>query len=356
MTILKTHVLFVTPAFPKSEHNSHTVVYFANFIKAYQQSRPDHKISIISIQLPEKRMQYEWNGINVHALGSYGQPKWKKISTYFMIHKIANQINEHDNITVIHALWLKQSAFVGKSLAKRLGVPLICTVMGMELRGQNPYLKFLDLSKMHLVLVSKRQYTLHKDQLSKTRKIDIIPWGIGQETVYEDQNSKRKYDILFVGFLNENKNLDLFIQIISKLKANNQSLRALVVGDFFNLDEWQAHIKKLDLQGQIEFTGLISNKEVLNLMRQSKILLHTANYESLGYVMLEALSQGMYIVSKNVGIAEKSDRWWICEKLSDFESAIYHILNNYKPISGITPYPLPETVNSYSSLYVKHSS
>jgi len=356
MKILKTHILFVTPAFPESEDNSHTVVYFANFIKAYRLRQPGHKISIISIQLPENKKQYQWFGVDVYALGSFGLSKWKKINIYFYALKLAKQIHQKDKISIIHALWLKQSAFIGKRIAKNLGVHFICTVMGMELRGKNPYLKFFNLRKMHLILVSKRQYNLHKDQCRNTSKIDIIPWGIDKASEYNDMNANRQYDILFVGFLNENKNLNLFVQIISKLKSKNKQIKALVVGDYYNLNQWKARIDKMGLQKQIEFKGLISNKEVLNLMRQSKILLHTATYESLGYVMLEALSQGMHIVSKSVGIAESSDRWWLCQNITDFENAISQILLNYKTISGITPYPLHDTVDSYSSLYSTHGS
>ena len=355
MSIDRKHILIVTPAFPESESKSHSVVYFSNYIKAYSHENPQHKISIISLQLPAERKNYKYFDIDVFALGTYGQAKWKKIKTWQKIMKLAQEINEKNKISIVHALWLKECAFVAERIAKKLKLHSICTVMGMELKRKNQFLRLLDLKKMHLVFVSPRHYSIHRDQVIKTKLIDIIPWGIDHNSVHLDTNHKKTFDILFVGFLNENKNLNLFVEIIKKLKSQRQNIKAIVIGDFFNLDEWKNKIKILNLENQIEFKGLLPNPEVLKIMKNGKILLHTSNYESLGYVMLEALSQGMHVVSKEVGIAENSDHWHICNKQGDFTSTISNILNNYKPLKGTAPVPLHETVGSYTSLYRKYS-
>jgi len=352
----KTHILFVTPAFPDSESQSHSVVYFANFIKALKKINPDHKVSIISLQLPEKRKDYQWNGIDVHAMGTYGQAKWKKVKTWREVSKLASKIHEKEKISIVHALWLKECAFISNRIASKLKVPNVCTVMGMELRGKNKFLKIINLKKMHLVFVSPRHYELHKNQLNPNTKTDVIPWGIDTQSINTDLNMDKKYDLLFVGFLNDNKNLNLFVDIVEKLKSQNKQLRALVIGDFFNLHEWKHKVEKRNLSRHIEFKGLVPNSEVLELMKQSKILLHTSNYESLGYVMLEALSQGMHVVSKAVGIAQASERWHICEELPDFTSCISNLLRNYEAKFGIVPYSVEDTVGHYLSLYSKYSN
>jgi len=352
----KTHILFVTPAFPESENQSHSVVYFSNFIKAYQEDYPDHKISIISLQLPEEKKTYLWNGIKVHALGTYGQAKWKKIKTWQEVMSLAKKINKTEKISIVHALWLKECAFVASRIASKLKVYNICTVMGMELQRKNKFLKLFNLDKMHLVFVSPRHLNMHKDQLGTTTKTDVIPWGIDSKTINSTPSKKKKYDLLFVGFLNDNKNLKLFVEVIENLKDHNHQLKALVIGDFFNLKEWKEEVAKKNLEKYIEFKGIVPNTEVLDTMKNSKLLLHPSNYESLGYVMLEALSQGMHVVSKAVGIAEATDRWHICENLPEFTSTISSVLKNYKEMPGITPYKLSDTVKQYASLYSKHST
>ncbi len=355
MAISTKHILFITPAFPESENNSHAVIYFANFIKAYTQVNPQHKISIISLQLPTERKNYQYYDATVYAMGTYGQAKWKKIKTWFEVNKLAKQIHEKNKVSIVHALWLKECAFISNRVAKNLGVKAICTIMGMELQRKNQFLRFLNLKKMNLVFVSPRHYDLHQEQIPKTNKINIIPWGIDQATLFSDLNKKKKYDILFVGFLNDNKNLKLFVQIIENLKKEKPEIKAVVIGDFFNLEEWKKKVKSMNLENQIEFKGILPNNQVLEIMRETKILLHTSHYESLGYVMLEALSQGTFVVSKAVGIAEASDRWFICEEEKDFTSTISDLLRNYKPQIGTAPHSLQNTVKSYSSLYIKHS-
>lgn len=49
--------------------------------------------------------------------------------------------------------------------------------------------------------------------------------------------------------------------------------------------------------------------EMLKLMARSRVLVHPSRYESQGYVFLEALMQGMSVVSYPVSIASPSERW-----------------------------------------------
>jgi len=267
MTNQKLHILFITPAFPESESNSHSVVYFSNFIKAYKNKFPSHKISIISLQLPEVKKKYQWHGTEVYSIGTYGISKLKKLLAWKEVERLAKKINNKERINIIHSLWLKESAFIAKRIARKLHVYHLCTVMGMELKSKNKFLKLINLNKMHLVFVSKRHHNLHQNQLGKNTKSNIIPWGIDSKSIFTESKVKRKYDVVFVGFLNENKNLNLFVNIIQQLKSNNQEIKALVIGDFFNLDKWKQEIINQKLENQIHFKGLIPNDEVLDIRR-----------------------------------------------------------------------------------------
>ena len=86
-------------------------------------------------------------------------------------------------------------------------------------------------------------------------------------------------------------------------------------------------------------------------MQNAKILMHTSTYEGFGYVFAEALSNGMYVVSKNVGAANKSEKWMIAENELEFSSAIQNLLNSKMIFEAANIFSIDKTVDTYYNFY-----
>lgn len=341
------HLLFITPAFPKDRTDSNTVTYFCNYLIELKKSYPKLKISVISLHYPFIKKEYKWKGIDIYCLGGFKVIFFLKPLIWLKaIHK-AYKINTHKKISLIHSLWLTDVTLVSRIISKLLNVNLVSTIMGTEFYHHNKYINFINLEKLLLVSVSNFQNSLLKKSYPNL-KTEIIPWGISNSN---STNNLKEVDILFVGYFNDIKNLPLFFDLSEDLLKYNSSIKITAVGEFFYKDEWEKYENKKALLNSINFTGVLKNEEVISLMKKSKILVHTSDFESLGYVFLEALSCGMYIVSKKVGVAESSDRWHICSTKQEFVLQINHILNNYKKLDSKILYPIEETIKQYASLY-----
>ena len=110
-------------------------------------------------------------------------------------------------------------------------------------------------------------------------------------------------------------------------------------------------ILKFTLQDTIELKGAIQRRDVLHLLRQSKIFLHTSGYESAGYVFLESLSCGCELVCFDVGYISASAKSHICVGKEEMIEKIKFLLTqdlNYESVPVIT---MKETVKKFAELY-----
>ncbi len=343
------HILFLSPAFPRTEDEDYIVTYFINYIKALSEQRSDYKLSIITIGYPKEKARYKCYNIEVYSFGS--KKKFSKLVKPLLWREVvtcADSIHRKEPVTAIHALWLKECAYLAPKLAKKWKVKAICTIMGTELRKYNPYLGLIKLKQLELVSVSKNEKEFLEKKLGS--KSTFIPWGV-PVLPREDGVTTRINDLLFVGFLSDNKNLNLFLSIVQSVKVQRPELKAKIIGADYSGGLWENKIKALKLTANIEFLGLRTNTEVHKEMLQSKIFVHTATFEAQGYAMLEALACGMYVISKKVGIAKATERWTIAEKKDEFVVAINELLNKGLTYEADYDYPIEDTIESYSNLY-----
>jgi glycosyltransferase involved in cell wall biosynthesis len=172
--------------------------------------------------------------------------------------------------------------------------------MGQDARPHNRWLRFLPLSRLHTAAVSDFQAEAWRQATGRDAST-VIPWGIGEDVFSEKIFSKKKYDLLGVGSLIPLKRFDLFLETVEKLLPERPDLRAAIVGSGPEAPRLEAMSKARGLP--VEFLGQQPREKALELMRQSRLLLHTAEYESFGYVLAEALACGAAVVSAPVGFA-----------------------------------------------------
>lgn len=128
-------------------------------------------------------------------------------------------------------------------------------------------------------------------------KIEYLPNGFKKRNSFG--YTKKKNIIITVGRLGSyQKNTELLVNSFAKLKLKDWKLKLIggTTDDFKQLVE-KLCIKNPELRKNIELTGFIQNKEKLcKLYKEAKIFVLPSRYESFGLVLLEALSEGNYII------------------------------------------------------------
>ena len=344
---LENHVLLLTPGFPKDENDFLCVPPIQDFLLKYKEIYPQTKYTVIAFQYPYEKRNYNWNGINVYALGG-NNSAIRKLYIWKEAIKTSKHIHKEYPFSSIHSLWFGECALVGNHLSKSFGCNHICTLMGQDVRSLNYYLRLLDKDKLKIISLSQNQ-SAEFNRITN-RKVDAeIFWGIDEQIF--DANYIRKIDLLAVGSLIPLKNYSLFIKVIAEVVKRFPNVVCKLVGDGPELTKLKDMTAKYKINKNIEFTGLLSRKDIFKLMQQSKIFVHPSTFEGSGYVFAEALTNGMNIISFNVGYAQKSDKWFIAKDDNDFVSITQKLLSSKLNFEPLNIFPISVTVKNYDHLY-----
>jgi glycosyltransferase involved in cell wall biosynthesis len=344
------HIVILTPGFPKNEKDENCMPYMHVFIEYLNANYKGYYVSIITLQYPHHEIEYSWNNIPVYGCGGHDRKFPRRILTWLRCLKYFKRINAIKRVHIIHSFWLNECAWLGNHLSKKYNTKHLCTLMGQDVKRPNIYFNLLPLRQMHLVAVSNFQKKVFFEQTGLQAAV-VIPWGINPNSEFIN-NSNPDIDVLGVGSLLPIKNYTLFIELIKDLKKDYPSLKTVLIGDGPDKKKLVERIKALDLENTISLPGTLPRKEVLGLMLQSKVLLHTSKYESFGYVFSEALASGMSIVSFEVGIAQHAKGWKVCHSYEEMIEALkFFIKENRMPRKLPVEYTIEETANKYIEIY-----
>ena len=115
----------------------------------------------------------------------------------------------------------------------------------------------------------------------------------------KEKLAKYRSDLLFVGYLTDNKNPYEFIRIVNEVKKLKPDISAVMVGGGDLGSESLELIGKLGLSENIRMVGLQHNPYVY--MNQTKILVAPSKFEGFGMVAPEAMTFGKPVLVSAVG-------------------------------------------------------
>jgi len=127
-------------------------------------------------------------------------------------------------------------------------------------------------------------------------KLSYIPAIYLDLETFRPRNLNKQYDLIFIGRLEKNKGIDLFLETVSRLNC-----RAIIVGQGSLTGEIKLKIERMKLD--INLYGWAKNKtEIAELINQSKLLVMTSFNEGGPRVVFEAIACGVPALATPVGL------------------------------------------------------
>jgi glycosyltransferase involved in cell wall biosynthesis len=139
-------------------------------------------------------------------------------------------------------------------------------------------------------------------------------------------DTKKDYDIIFIGRLANQKNPTALLEAVMKLKY-----RTIMIGD--GPLEKELKEKYENLNSRLEWKSNIPNSELPGYMNRSKIFVLPSHYEGHPKTLIEAMSCGMPVIGADTpGIREvirHGENGWLCGTDADsISQAIQHLLED----------------------------
>lgn len=166
---------------------------------------------------------------------------------------------------------------------------------------------FLPLRKYKdTVVISKS--TLATEFLRKKGFQNVTTVGVGldvdnfgnktQVDTFEQLNTPNK-NILYIGKLEERRNLYFLIEVFRKLQKKDSEYKFVIIGDGEKeyRNKFLDSIKEEISNGSIEYRKKADQGELVKYYRNASILLLASQYEIFGMILLEAMYLGTPIIS-----------------------------------------------------------
>ena len=134
----------------------------------------------------------------------------------------------------------------------------------------------------------------------------IVPVGVGINTDNfspEGCGKSVRPQLLYVGKIEERRNVYFLIEVFRKLRQNTPELQLVLVGNGEReyKEAFLNEIKKELANGDIIYKEKVQQKELPEIYGKAEVFLFTSNYEIFGMVLLEAMYFGLPVVSSMNG-------------------------------------------------------
>jgi glycosyltransferase involved in cell wall biosynthesis len=134
--------------------------------------------------------------------------------------------------------------------------------------------------------------------LGYRRPIFLLPNGVDLARAAAVPPADRDIDVIFAGRLIAEKNVDLLLRALARLRGGARPVRALVVGDGPERHRLERLRDELGLAPAVTFTGsLPSGDDVFAAMKAAKVLVLPSTREGFGMVVLEANACGIPVIT-----------------------------------------------------------
>ncbi|MBI2465050.1 glycosyltransferase [Candidatus Shapirobacteria bacterium] len=167
--------------------------------------------------------------------------------------------------------------------------------------AQRPTILLARLLADYVFVTSKPDIVPFKNNRLPSSKIIIVQGGVYIPTSKTIKTllpiTKRAYDGFYLGRLHNQKGVMEMIDIWSLVTKKIPAARLVIVGDGELMSQMTQKIDALKLQKNINVIGFLVGPKKFALIKNSKIVLHPATYDSGGMAAAEAMAWGLPGVS-----------------------------------------------------------
>ena len=272
----------------------------------------NHNLTIVTAEKAEnfKLDNLNFLSLNLFDSGLGTEDKEKYLQEF--IEKL-NENYDLKSFDVIHAhYWL--SGLVAKHISNEFNIPFVFTAhsLGVFLDGYNKERvdceKLIMTSSNYITASSNFEQNLISEsyQIDKNKIKKITP-GIDRSLFAPDLSTNRKNIFLSIGRIQQQKGQHNTIDFLSNFrKVENDFVCYFIGGPSGNsgkeyLVELKEQVVESNLENHVKFLENLPQTKIKELLNESKLLIHSSQFETFGLVAIEANSMGVPVLSTNSG-------------------------------------------------------
>lgn len=147
-----------------------------------------------------------------------------------------------------------------------------------------------------IVVLTNKQKADLAEVVPDTQKVKVIPHSVELKNV--DFSSKRADKLVFVGRLDEQKQVHHLIEAYRLKRHALTSFKLEIYGDGDQKEQLQALINNAGLQDEIKLMGKTSVPD--KVFAEAKVSFLTSHFEGFGLVIIESLNNGCPVIAYDI--------------------------------------------------------
>ena len=351
----KETLLILIPGFPKDEADSTCLPSQQSFVRVAKEMYPDLNIIVLSFQYPYHTQPYRIFNVDVIPFSLKTKKGIAKVVARQRIRRTLEQIRNDYKIVGLLSFWCSECAMVGKRFADKYGLKHFCWIRGQDARAENKDVKKINPRPDELIALSD----FLQEEFEKNHGIKpayVIPPGIDRRQ-FEGPDLPHDIDLIAVGSLIPLKQFDIFLKLVAEAKKQLPNIKAVLIGDGPERKKLEEKAYMLGIADNIFFTGELTQKDTLQWMKRSRLLLHTSSYEGFSGVCLEALYAGCQVISFCWAMKEPIDNWFVAKDAEEMKVRMMQLIQepNNKEQVGFS-YVVQAAVEKVMGLYTPKSN
>lgn len=282
---------------------------------------------------------------NVTVIGpSFHTPRF---DMFWFIFWLGNKINHYRPQTILSYMdmgavptivatkflpWLKTKIVIGEDI---LTSKYIYTENYPSIRKYLIKLLYPFAQKVLVQTPIQKQDLINMIGSTISPKITVSPNWLSLDYPPLYCHHQRLTDILFIGRIDDQKNLPKFVNIIHRVSKDAPAIKVKIVGDGSRINQIKQLVRKLHLDQNIKFVPTTLHPEKFYL--DAKVFLLTSDYEGFPLTLMEAISCGCYPVINNLpeirGFFDKNTSQYIFDEPDQAVKIIKKVLSRKQPSS-----------------------
>ncbi|MBH1942057.1 glycosyltransferase [Mobilitalea sibirica] len=241
------------------------------------------------------------------SISKYGRYGINAFLGFYSVNKIVKKIINGFHPDIIHAHTIGFDGAISVRLKEKYNIPVSITAHGSDV-----VIPIEDKKLSYIISICRRANTVVtvssklKNILIKEApdlNVQVILNGFNNQ--YCSEVPKKKHSIIQVSNLIEQKKVDITLKAVATLYKEYRDVTLTVIGDGPEKNHLKELCTQLNISDIVNFTGQISNCEVLKRMSETEVFIMPSIKEGLGIVYLEAMASGcLTIGTRGEGIED----------------------------------------------------
>lgn len=275
------------------------------------------------------------NELNVKYVPGKGKLKALFLLLLFFFNHIRSPFH------IVQAFWGFPSGRLANIISLLFSIPSVITLMGGEtasipelnygsLRNDEGVKGVQKLIEKSTAIVPVSQYQINVLKtfgFTDFSKFRIISFGIEKRGIEKLYPTKEPFSLVIMANINLVKDHATLIKAFEIISKKINVKLTIVGGDFLN-GSVQKIVEEHNLSNSIEFTGILTNKQALQLLENSDLAVLSSKSEGQSVAFSEAMAYGVPFCGTNVGLMnDLSGKYCLAAESGDFEALANNIIN-----------------------------